>query len=412
MKAVVDRDRLVKTFVELAKIQSPSHDSVKVGRIAKYIQDYLAPFGVTFRVDAAGNLACFVPGKLSVDPVMLCGHMDTDNTGLDGREIQVIVEGEVIRTDGTTILGADNKDNLAAILEAVTALLSATAVSYRPFELVFTTGEELISKGAKQFDCTTLQSKVGIISDMSGDYGKFTIAAPGQFNFDGVFYGLSAHSAHPDEGVNAFTMFVDFIIALKSRGVPCGFGMEKEVVDTRNAMNISTVIVGSHYDYTKTLADVFGSTRNAVPSQVQFRGEVRGKDMQVLHKYVGQIREVFTEVSDWAQIAARNLASNGQLRDSELIVTHNADSFSTDPGKTFVVAVMDLVRKQGIIPETQESLGGTDANVFTNKGIETIVITGASDDPHKVTERTRIPDLVRLAELYTMLLTSDQNFAE
>lgn len=407
MALAVDRDRLVETFVELAKIPSPSgHEQ----EISQHIQNVLRKLDISCNEDAAGNLWCYVPGTLVADPIMLCGHMDT-YTVEENKKIVVQVDGDIIRTDGSTILGADNKDNVAAILEAVT-VLKDSGIAHRPFELVITTGEEHISVGAKQFDCKQLRSKIGIISDTPGAYGKITVSAPGQYNFDGRFYGLKSHSAYPDQGINALALFLQFTDEIARRGVRVGFRpLADGKWDKDNAMNIASVLVGHEYSKETRVEDFVERPRNGVPDFVEFRGEVRGKDMSVLAEQIEIIRVVFNEVVEYAHRLHRDLGTTRSLTKSTLHVQHNADAYSIDEESKFVSSVKELLISQGAEIEIRHALGGTDANIFSNNDIDTLVISGASDNNHRHDEQTRIPDLIRLAEFYTLILTSDKKLS-
>jgi tripeptide aminopeptidase len=70
--------------------------------------------------------------------------------------IQLIRDETEIRTDGKTILGADNKAGVAIILEVLRTLKERN-LSHPPLEVVFTIREEKGLLGAKAFDTTQLQ---------------------------------------------------------------------------------------------------------------------------------------------------------------------------------------------------------------------------------------------------------------
>ena len=401
MANTVDRERLVETFIELAKIPSPSdHEE----RVSSFIQDYLQALGIESSADDAGNLLVFVPGALPADPIMLCGHMDTVDRDPQ-TPVPVIRDGDTIRTDGTRILGADNKDNLAAILEA-TRVVVASDTPHRPFELVFTTGEEKISKGAKRFDCSRLASRRGIISDGPRPYGVVTVSAPGHYDFRGVIHGLTSHSAYSNKGINALTYFMRFMQELAQRGIRLGF----QDAEGSEALNFNVVHAGHVFPPVTPYAEILDGSWNSVPELVEFRGELRGKDREALVAKVALIQAAFAAATDELRAAYDALKTERVLPASSLVATCNADPYLIEENGSFVQAVMSVLRDQGVTPEVHHALGGSDANVFSaylGHPVETVLISGPSIDNHQPDEATDIPELVRLAEFYTTVLTSN-----
>ena len=90
----------------------------------------------------------------------------------------VLREG-VIYSDGTSILGADDKAGVAAILE-VLAALADSQVAHRPLEILFTVSEEKGLRGAKAFDVGRLRARMGIGLDAGGPQGTIVQSAPSQ----------------------------------------------------------------------------------------------------------------------------------------------------------------------------------------------------------------------------------------
>lgn len=113
---MVNKNRLVKTFTDLVQIDSPSGDEDK---IRKELTGRLKKLGALVEIDNYGNLIAHISGV--GEPFLLNAHMDTVEPG---RGIKPIVDGDVIKTDGSTILGGDPKAGVTAILEALTSLWS------------------------------------------------------------------------------------------------------------------------------------------------------------------------------------------------------------------------------------------------------------------------------------------------
>ncbi len=112
---------LVDQFLEMVRISSVSRQE---GQFAAYARQVLEDMGFTVEFDTAGekagsdtgNLIATLPGNKAAEALMFCCHMDTVTPG---ENIQPVIDGEVIRSDGTTILGGDDKAGIAAIFEGI-----------------------------------------------------------------------------------------------------------------------------------------------------------------------------------------------------------------------------------------------------------------------------------------------------
>ncbi len=72
----------------------------------------------------AGNLICTLKGTKDADTIYFTSHMDTV---VPGKGVKPIVEDGYVKSDGTTILGADDKTGLAAMFEAIKVLKEKTS---------------------------------------------------------------------------------------------------------------------------------------------------------------------------------------------------------------------------------------------------------------------------------------------
>src|SRR5438105_12118063 len=102
-RGVIDVERLKALFLELVQIDSLSR---REGRIAERLARELRDLGATVSFDQAGvalggevgNLIAHVPGTADAPALLLCAHMDTVEPG---EGVKPVIEGDVIRTDGT-----------------------------------------------------------------------------------------------------------------------------------------------------------------------------------------------------------------------------------------------------------------------------------------------------------------------
>src|SRR5512133_1285773 len=120
---MVNQQRLLDTFLELVNINSPS---LRENAAMSAVQARLERLGFTVQRDDAGvklggdtgNIIARRAGN-SARPVFFNAHIDTVQP-TEG--IVVVQEDGMLKTDRTTILGADDKAGVACILEALQSL--------------------------------------------------------------------------------------------------------------------------------------------------------------------------------------------------------------------------------------------------------------------------------------------------
>ncbi len=120
---MANRDRLVETLIDLIRIDSPTGEEDDIDR---EVTSRLQNLGFRVRHDDYQNLIATLDGR--GEPLMLSAHLDTVEPG---RGIQPHLDGDVLRSDGTTILGGDCKAGVAIVLEGLTAVLSRELLMYR-----------------------------------------------------------------------------------------------------------------------------------------------------------------------------------------------------------------------------------------------------------------------------------------
>ena len=123
---MINEKRLINNFLKLASINSPSKNERE---LADYLINYLAALRLKVEEDNTGsqiggncgNLYCKLPGtNKRISPVAYFAHMDTIKETANST---ILISNEWIQTDGTTILGADDKAGIAIMLELVHQIL-------------------------------------------------------------------------------------------------------------------------------------------------------------------------------------------------------------------------------------------------------------------------------------------------
>jgi tripeptide aminopeptidase len=372
----INKKRLVDVFCELARIHSPSGQEEVIANI---LVKKMKKLGLAVQKDSYGNIIAKLAGD--GDPIILCAHMDTVAVG--SGKVKTQVHGGKITSDGTTILGADNKDSIAAILETL-EILKEKNLKRRSIEVVLTRQEEDISKGAKELDFSLISGKECVISDQAAPYGTITISAPCCYGFDVEIRGKRCHVKEPEKGVNAALILSRTIAKL-----PLGR------VDKLTTSNIAYVVSGL-----KGVVDVVRETpnfskegRNNIPDLALVYGEVRGANEKKVISTLARIENIFTQT-------AKSLKGNVVFRKKKL-----AGGYLFSKKDYLVSLASKIFLEQGVKPKLFNSTGGSDANILNHKGIHTIVISSSHRNNHQKSEYLIVKDLVNLADFFVRLVT-------
>ena len=363
---MISEKRLLHTFLDLIAINAPAKHERPV---ADYLKRILKSYSL--REDAAGkkvggncgNLLVCVPGDRR-RPVMCSAHMDTvrPTTG-----IRPILGKGVIRTDGKTILGADDRAGIAIILELLKHL-AESGRPHPPLELVFTVAEEVGLQGAKQIRSDALKSSKGYVLDSSLPVGMAVNRSVTIHRMKILAMGRSAHSGvNPERGINAIS-----IAAKALSKLPMGR------IGDDTTLNVG-VISGGH-------------AFNIVPDETRMELELRSASPPVLEKWVRRVKGAFAG-------AAKQLG--GKVKIDAWV---DFKLFRISPRDPVVRAFQAGAEGIGIKPRLCQYGGGSDANVFNALGIPCLVLGLGYHLPHTNQERITIGDLVLGTKLLASIL--------
>jgi len=361
----VNRERLLQTFLDLVAIDSPSGEE---DGVAQEVTRRLEALGATTERDAFGNLIGRLPGE--GEPLLLGTHMDTVEPG---RGIKPVIEGDLVHTDGTTVLGGDPKAGLAAILEGLTVIIE-NGLAHEAVELVFSRFEESGLEGSRNMDYALITAKSGVEFDGEGAVSNVTIAAPARARVDLTFKGSGAHAGvEPEKGLSAIQMAARFVA-----GFPQGR------LDDETTANVG-LIEG-------------GTAINAVPETAKVRAELRSRDAD---KY-SAAKESVVALTD----AVRADFPEGEV---QLEMEDMFGGYRLNAEQVTVGRVVDTLEKIGLAPKLIASGGATDANNFAVHGIETVVVGLGGFDFHTVRESLSIENMVDAARFCVALLSREQS---
>jgi len=350
--------RLVDRFCAMVRIDSESGDEARFIEVTKgQLEDELA---ATCVLDGHGNLIAKVPAKGAdgAVPIFLAAHADTVKPGVG---IEPVVEDGVIRSSGETILGADDKAGLAAIVEAV-----LTAKRRPPVEIVVTRGEEVGLVGARNLDLSLLSAKRGIIAD-SEALNEVIIGGPTHASVDVEILGKAAHAAEPGQGISAIRIAAHAITRF-----------EEGKLDDETVANVGTIRGGM--------------IRNGVPGRVTIEAECRSFDHGKCLEQAERMKAAF-------EAAAADVGATANVR-----VRIEYEASRTPEDSAIVRLTKKAIAAAGLEPATQVILGGTDALILSGRGLETAVIGVGGEAAHSTDERIAVADLEKVTEILRNLL--------
>ena len=360
---MIDQERLVNSFCEMVRIDSPSDEEEEV---AKHLTERLTQLGFQVQRDAHGNVIASEEGD---EPLLLSAHMDTVEPG---RGIKPQVQGDRIVSDGTTILGGDCKAGVSAILEGLQSVKDE-GLSRRPLQVVFTRGEEIGLIGATNLDYSMIRAKESVVFDGNGPVNTITGASPTYMSFDVTVKGRAAHAGvEPEKGLSAIRIATEIISQL-----PQGR------LDEETTFNVGFISGGS--------------VRNAVPAEASFGGEFRSRNTETLDL----LRlEVLAKLEQ-----ARQRYGEAAIEEDLEVLFH---MYNLDPNDNIVKLVTRVMGDLNLRPNIQPSGGGTDANVMRHHGIECVVVGMSTNEMHTVNEYVVVPDLVTTAHFCHMVVTAQK----
>jgi tripeptide aminopeptidase len=358
-----ERERLLADFVRLCEIESPSR---RERAVADALTADLRELGLEVHEDGsapetgsdAGNLLARIPGPEGTRTIMLCAHLDT---------VPLAAPVEIVREDGSFtnrnegICGADNKAAVAVVLA-----LARRLVRGRPpvgLELLFTTCEELALAGVKAFDRGALRSEFGFVFDHASPIGQLIVAAPTYYRLEATFLGQAAHAGmRPERGHNA-------IVAAGKALASMPLGR----LDPETTANAG-IIEG-------------GTAANVVAERCRLELEARSVD----HARAGQ---TVTSMVDALTAAACDVHC-----DVETLVEEQFRGFKMARSAAPLVAAAGALEAAGIEPSYVSTGGGSDANVFNERGLPCLNVANGTEANHEPGERVSVEALETMLDV-------------
>lgn len=374
----VNRDRIRNLLLELVRIDSLSR---RERACAMRLKREMEQLGGTCHFDntaekvkgEVGNLIAHFEGTVpGAAPLLICAHMDTVSPG---EGVRPIVEGDIIRTDGTTVLGGDDKSGCAVICEAIHQLREQN-IPHGPIDVVFTICEEVGLLGAKNLELDLFEAREGLVFD-SDSPGLLFVRAPGAQTLSFKVIGYEAHAGMaPERGLSAIKIAAEAIAAMRLGRI-----------DDETTANLG-FIQG-------------GRAINIVPNEVVVRGEARSRNPEKLTAQVNHMIDCFKQA-----VARATLTLDGKQIAASLDYSADAQyqAMNIPEDAPIVRKVIEAARRTGRAVNTAATGGGCDANIFNHRGLTVANLGTGMRDIHTVREWLDVKDMVATAEVTVELL--------
>ncbi|MBC2365610.1 M20/M25/M40 family metallo-hydrolase [Listeria booriae] len=361
---MINRERLVETFMELVQIDSETKHE---GHFQAYLIARFKALGLEVLEDdsmaktgfGANNLLCRLPATTDADAIFFSCHMDTVTPGVG---IKPQIKDGVIYSDGTTILAADDKAGIAIMIETIQQVKEQNT-PHGTLEFVISVGEESGLIGIKAFDMSLMQADYGFVLDTGGPVGSITVGSPTHAGLEINIHGAAAHAGiEPEKGISALEIAAKAISQMKLGRI-----------DFETTANIG-IIEG-------------GTATNIVMENVRMRAEVRSISSESYEAQIKHMKELFEKTT----------AEMGGAITIKVDKMYGGFRFNDE---THVVQVATkALAAIGLKANHEVSGGGSDASIFNEQGKETTNLSIGYEKIHTVHEYIPIHELEKGAEL-------------
>ncbi len=355
---MIQSQRLIDRFCKYVSCGSESRNERD---FCLLLEQELTSMGVPFfRDTVAGeqcgsngwNLQCFLPGE--GEPILLSSHMDTVPPG---EHIVPVIEDGVIRSQGETVLGSDDKSGVAAIMEALETVIEE-ACPHRPVEVLFSICEEQGLLGSKYADFSHYHSKEAVVMDSSKN-GCIINRSTDNATISVRIHGKSAHAASaPEEGIHAVKAMARAIDQ-----IPCGR------VDQDTVINVSIVSAPGK--------------ANVIPDYAEFTIMLRSFSTERQSYWLETMENTIHSACD----------AFGASYEFTLIKSY--PGIHADPSLPIIQKLKTIYQNMGVELELASGFGGCDATWIAAQGIDVVNIGTGMSQIHSIDEYIRIEDLER-----------------
>ena len=389
--------RYVRIDTQSAHGVDASPSTEKQLDLSRLLRDELEDIGLDdVRLDEHGYVYGSLPGAEAAPAIGLIAHVDTSpdvtgtcvdpqvHEGYDGGVIELPRDGvvldpeqlpllakkighDIVTTDGSTLLGADDKAGVAEIVAAV-AYLKRTGGAHAPLRVCFTVDEE-VAGGAEHIDLERFGATYAYTLDGS-ELGEIEAET---FNAWKVFVTIRGRSTHPGTAkgqlVNAVKLAADFVAALPRDS------LSPETTEEREGFVHPMRIRGG-----------------AEEAEVELI--VRDHDLGKLEEHLALLRGLAADVREREPRATVDIREEEQYRNMGEVIDRHPE---------VIEAAVEAVRRLGIEPVHTIIRGGTDGARLSYRGLPTPNLFTGGSEYHSRREWASVQDMAAAAAMIVEL---------
>ncbi|MGH3132152.1 MAG: peptidase T [Gaiellaceae bacterium] len=277
-------------------------------------------------------------------------------------ELAARVGHDIVTSDGTTLLGADDKAGIAEIMAAVAYLVRHPERSRSPIRVAFTVDEE-VGRGAEDFDLDAFGADVAYTLDGSG-LGELEVET---FSAKSVRVTIRGLSVHPGSAkgklVNAVKLAAELVASLPQDR------LSPETTEGREGY------VHPH--------QISGGAEQAIVDFI-----ARDHDNELLGQHVELLRELA------GRLTTREPRAHVEV---EVLDSYRNMRPYIEDSPRVVEAALEAIRRVGVEPKLAITRGGTDGAVLSSMGLPTPNLFTGGQEYHSVREWASVQDMAAAA---------------
>jgi tripeptide aminopeptidase len=277
-------------------------------------------------------------------------------------ELKDQIGNDIITTDGTTLLGADDKAGVAEIMDAAFFLMKNPQVKHGKIRILFTPDEE-IGRGADKADIKKLGAAVGYTLD-GGSRGTLENET---FSADGATIKIKGFSTHPGYAKNkmqhAMKIAAEIISKIPADKTP-------ETTEKKQPFMHPTSINGGL-------------------EEVELKFILRAFDSRTLSGLADELRNITQTVVSKYDKASFDFKVSEQYRNMKEVL---------DKNPLIVENAIEAIKRAGMKPVLDSIRGGTDGSRFSFMGLPTANLFAGEHGIHSKQEWVSIQDMQKAVE--------------
>ncbi len=389
------KSTLLENFLDLCRVPSPSlHEREAVKVLAKKIRDLgyepLEDGSAQAISGDCGNIVVKVPGTGKGPRLLLSAHMDTVERVGDP-PAKPRLDGEWVSREGGGILGADDKSGVAVLLEVLAGLKGGES-RHGDLVFVFSVAEEIEALGAAELDPEIYRGlDAGVILDHSRP-SEIVVAAPTKVSFRITVHGIAGHAAFPERKINAAHVMAQTLARL-----PMG-RLDEFTTANLGIMRSGTAI-------------------NVIPGTAYAEYEIRSHRTDVLDFHVKRVIATIEGVVRENRVFAVNTGGGMDPEEGgggikikysqvDVDVEVSYEGYRIPDDARIVEKLKAAVKKAGLEPTLLIAQGGSDANIFNRRGLESVVVGCGMYGAHGENERANLLDMADAVKVVMNLVAA------